>query len=66
MANLNNYTAHLTAATLLNANQLIATVVTKIVGNEASTEINGATVVDREAYENVAMKLQANLAHIVD
>lgn len=66
MANVNTYTAHMTAATLLNANQLTALVITKIAGNEVSTEVNGATVHDREAYENVALKIQANLAHIVD
>lgn len=66
MANVNSYTAHVTAATLLNANALTALVIKKIAGNEVSTEINGATVEDCEAYENVALKIQANLAHIVD
>ena len=66
MANVNSYTAHVTAATLLNADQLIASVVAAITGNEASTEVNGSTVNDPAAYENAALKLQANLAHIVD
>ncbi len=66
MANVNSYTAHVTCATLQNANQLIANVVASITGNEVSTEINGSTVTDPAAYENAALKLQANLAHIVD
>lgn len=66
MANVNTYTAHVTCATLLNADQLIASVVASITGNEVSSEIGKGTVNDPAAYENAALKLQANLSHIVD
>lgn len=66
MANINTYTAHVTCATLMNADQLVASVVAAITGNEASTEINEGTVNDPAAFENAALKIQANLSHIVD
>lgn len=68
MSQQSTYENHITAATLMNAADLIANVVAKVAGSDVSTvnAEDGHSVTSPEAVDNAVLKIQANLAHIVN
>lgn len=68
MSNSSTYEKHVTAATIMNAAELIANVVAKVAGSDVST-INpetGSHVSDPDAVQNAVLKIQAHLSHVIN
>lgn len=68
MQNQSTFQKHVTAATVLNAAELITATIAKLAGNDISTKDAeaGCEVTDPRIVENALLKIKANLAHCVN